>query len=227
MGTLETWMKPPVRRTIRDDLDHVLGSILKVRVIRAMTALEQPVSGRQVGRLAGVSSKALTALDELAALGVVKKVESTGQHFYSLNQAHYLAEPLTVLFRTEERRISDIRDVLKHALTRRRDVLSGAIFGSVARSDADPHSDLDVLLIIESRAGSAEILDLVLEQADTLAKIYGATLAPTIFTKQEWLALMKRRDPFALSASADARVFVGRPLTELAKDEQKRKKKAG
>jgi predicted nucleotidyltransferase len=215
------------RPMISGDLDQVLGSILKVRVLRALTGLQQPVSGRQVGRLAGVSSKALTALDELGALGVAKKTESTGQHFYSLNRKHYLAEPLTVLFRAEERRISDIRDILKRALITRRDVVSGAIFGSAARGSTDPHSDLDVLLVIESRRGSKEILDLVLEQADGLATAYGASLSPTIFTRAQWLALVKRRDPFALSASADAKVFVGKPLNEIGKDEHKRKKKAG
>lgn len=209
-----------------NDLDHILGSVSKVRVLRALAGLQKPVSGRHAARLAGVSSKVLGRLDELTAVGIVSRIESTGQHLYSLNAAHYLAQPLITLFRAEEEKSFLISTRLRQALASRPGIISGAIFGSAARGKARPGSDLDVLLIVEPAVDSRDLLDTILAEADDLAAGYGAKLSPVILNGGQWLKLLKKRDPFALSAAADAKTFLGPPLTEISVDEQKGQKKA-
>jgi predicted nucleotidyltransferase len=208
------------------DLDHIIGSILKVRVLRSLAGLQKPVSGRQAGRLAAVSSKVLSALDELTAVGIVSRTESTGQHLYSLNRDHYLSRPLVALFRAEEEKLSHVSAKLKHALESEAGVITGAIFGSVARGRTHPDSDLDILIIIEPTADTRRIRDRVLDEADELATAYGSKLSPVLMSEPQWLKLVKAKDPFTLSAASDARVFLGPGLMELGRHEQKGKKKA-
>lgn len=197
-------MPPTVR-----DLDYILGSRLKVRVLRSLIDLQKPVSGRHAGRLASVSQKATAALDELTKLGIINKTESTGQNLYSVNREHYLAEPLSVLFRTEEKKLAHIQDRLGQALASRPGVLVGAIFGSVARGTASPDSDLDVLVVIDSPRISDDVRDALIEQGDKLNVSYGSRISPVVFTADEWRKLLTLDDPLARSASSEARVFVG------------------
>jgi predicted nucleotidyltransferase len=197
-------MHPAVR-----DLDYILGSTLKIRVLRALIDLQKPVSGRHAGRLASVSQKATAALDELTKLGIINKTESTGQNLYSVNEAHYLAEPIRALFRTEEGKLAQIQNRLGQALASRPGVLVGAIFGSVARGTASPDSDLDVLVVIESPRISEDVRDELIEQGDQLNTSYGSRISPVVFTADQWHALLTADDPFARSALSEAKVFFG------------------
>jgi hypothetical protein len=75
-----------------------------VRLLRALGPLDRPVSGREAARLAGLSRRAITSLDELAALGVVIRREAAGQHLYTLNQENVLAGAIEYLLAEEARR---------------------------------------------------------------------------------------------------------------------------
>lgn len=206
-----------MQKSVRD-LDLILGSTLKVRVLRSLIDLQKPVSGRHAGRLASVSKKATAALDDLAKSGIITRTESTGQNLYSINRNHYLAEPLHRLFRAEDAKLSLIQDGLRRALASQPGVLSGAIFGSVARGTPGPDSDLDVLVIIESPQFSDDVRDAVIEAGDQLNQVYGSRISPVIVTTEQWQTLITRGDPFARSASTEARVFLG-SLSDIAHDQ--------
>jgi predicted nucleotidyltransferase len=191
------------------DLDYILGSALKVRVLRSLIDLQKPVSGRHAGRLASASKKATLALNELADLGIITKTESTGQHLYSVNRNHYLAEPLRSLFRAEDAKSSLIQKRLKSALSSQRGVLVAAIFGSVARGTTRPDSDLDILAIIESADFAEEVRDAIIAEGDQLNLLLGSRISPVVLTSEQWQTLAAKGDTFALAASADAKVFLG------------------
>ncbi len=59
------------------------------------------------------------------------------------------------------------------------------LFGSRARGDADPQSDLDVVVILEDSAG-AETRVAVSECAWAAGFEHGIVVAPVVFTRKEW-----------------------------------------
>jgi predicted nucleotidyltransferase len=156
-----------------------------------------------------VSSKATRALDELAKVGIVTRTESTGQHLYSINRNHYLTATLERLFRTEDEKLSLIQARLRRALGSRSGVLAGAIYGSVARGTTRPESDLDVLVIVETPQFSEQVRDALITEGDQLNLIYGSRISPVVLTSEQWQTLNTNRDPFALSATTEAKVFLG------------------
>ncbi len=96
---------PPPEPMPIPDLEAVLGSRNKVRILRALALVEgeAAVSGREAMNLAGLSSSggAWSALGELAETGVVLRRSAGGAHLYSLNPDHLLARPLVRLFEAE------------------------------------------------------------------------------------------------------------------------------
>lgn len=115
-------------------------------VLTALAGTTQPVTGRQVARLAPEGSqpgvwKALTRLSEA---GLVLRQEAGNATLYSLNRAHLAAPAVELLTDLRGALISRLREELASWEI---PPLHASAFGSLARGDGDSHSDVDVLLI--------------------------------------------------------------------------------
>lgn len=124
----------------------VLTPTLDGDVLAVLARGEQELSGREVHRLVGHSSEqgVRRALERLAEQGVVFRRRAGRANLYALNRDHVAAPAIEQLARLRSELIDRLRQ------------LSGAwkikptvalLFGSVARGDAGPRSDLDLLLI--------------------------------------------------------------------------------
>ena len=77
-----------------------------------------------------------------------------------------------------------IIDVFKALLNKKFQELHLIAFGSRARGDAEPDSDLDVLLIVNEL--TPELEDYISECAWEAGFTYGIILVPVVFTRNEW-----------------------------------------
>jgi len=78
----------------------------------------------------------------------------------------------------------DIVDVFKKLLNKKLKVAELILFGSRARGDADPDSDLDVLVIADEL--SPELEEYISECAWEAGFQYGIVIVPVVFTRNEW-----------------------------------------
>ena len=98
------------------NLDLVLGSRARVRILRALYERDG-VSGRKLSARAGVSpSSGKTALDELMAVGLVLQTREGGKYCYEINRSHVVAELLEQLFSLERRYLQKIAARLEPVL---------------------------------------------------------------------------------------------------------------
>jgi DNA-binding transcriptional ArsR family regulator len=132
-------------------LDATFRSPSDVRVLRALWGLPAGlgVSGREVARRAGISHPAAShALDRLGELGLVITRRALRVDYFHLNAEHVLIRPLELLFEEEaglrDALVSTIRDELARPPTR---VSAAFLFGSVARGDGGPSSDVDLAVV--------------------------------------------------------------------------------
>lgn len=197
-----------------DLLDEILGSRSKVRLLRALGPLDRPVSGREAARLAGLSHRAITALDELAALGVVIRREAAGQHLYTYNQEHVLANAIRHVFAEEERRSSLILERIR-SVAAEAGALYAGVFGSAARREDRPGSDLDVFMVMEhedAKDGSRDALVLALEE---LQERFGARVSPVVVALAEARRQAREEAPLLRDVLRDTRRVHGPPLEDL------------
>jgi predicted nucleotidyltransferase len=203
---------------LHSPLDGVLGSITKVRLLRAIVPLTRPVALREAARLAGVSvAAAQAALQDLADLQIVERREATAQHLYRFNREHALAPPIEQLFGAEHGRRQAIIDSLAKKLRSKpaRGVRSAAIFGSAARGDDRPGSDLDVLIIVRDVQSERQVQEAMADLGPVLERTQGLRLSPMILTIDELLRRARGGDPFVSEVVKDGMSVLGPSVESL------------
>jgi predicted nucleotidyltransferase len=115
-------------------------------VLSALAAADAEFSGRELARRTGHGSTEgiRRAADRLAMEGIVLRRIAGGAHLYRLNRDHIAAHWIEGLATLPEQLIDRLRTVIAGWEEAASLVF---LFGSVARRQATPSSDLDVLIV--------------------------------------------------------------------------------
>ncbi len=76
------------------------------------------------------------------------------------------------------------------------------LFGSRARGDAEPFSDMDVLVVVDSRLDD-QIRELVSDCAWEAGFAEGMVLVPVVFSRDEWEKGPERHSLLAMAIEAE------------------------
>jgi predicted nucleotidyltransferase len=155
---------------LEEALDDLFATGSHIRVLRALDALPSGVgvSGRELARRARVSPPtAREALASLVTQGVVRVARSLQTASYRFNSEHVLVGVIHELFERERAIPRDLEREVTVALRKLDGVEAGYIFGSAARGDMLPASDIDVAVV------SAKPLPEELPQLETIHRRYG------------------------------------------------------
>lgn len=207
--------------TILQPLDEVLGARSKVRLLRELLRQERAVSGREAGRLAGLSpAGARNALQDLVALGVVEREGQGVEHLFRINRGHFLVRHgLEPLFSAEERAVDAVFDRLADLASdlveeTGVDILSAVVFGSVAREEDVPGSDLDLLLVVSSEEEEL-VRQAIAERAPDLERTFGLALSPVVMTLDRLRELREEGASLAVAIEEEGRRVYGAYVDEL------------
>lgn len=202
--------------------DEVLRSWSHVAVLRALLDTTNGFTGNEVARLAGMHPRsALKALSSLEVLGVVRRQRGGRDHIFTLNREHFVVrEGLTALYEVERRLPEALADALVSILRRR--VVSVVIFGSVARKQELPDSDLDLCCVIRSSAEKERAREALQVESPALQKTFGVKVAPLFLTLNE---LQKwTHTPLVKELLANGKLVWGRQLRSLLNDKTPKQK---
>ncbi|MBI2072372.1 MAG: nucleotidyltransferase domain-containing protein, partial [Gemmatimonadetes bacterium] len=126
-----------------------------MRILRYLCRAGGEHTGRAIGRAVQVSHPAIhRALRTLAARAMVQAVRHGPAIAYRLNEDHWLVRTgLRPLFDAEAAFLAEVGGAVQKAAGV--PVRSVVLFGSVARGEASPESDLDLLCLTASAPASA------------------------------------------------------------------------
>lgn len=198
---------------VRYPLTSIMGSAGNVRMLRALTSGDSPQSGPELARQTGLTPQgARLVLTTLAGQQLVKVHGSGRAQLYALNQSHPFATALVALFQEEQRRWERLLAAVRETLGQRGTGVRAAwLYGSVARGEDTPRSDVDLALIVSTQA----IADRIREDLMPLEDEQQVHISLTALTPKE-LAALPDDDPWWSDVVRDARVLKG-PAPESAK----------
>lgn len=150
-------------------LDDLLQSRSRVRVLRALVALPDEIDSsiREIARRAGVTHPtASAALEAFRQQGVVRVRRTLLSDEYRFNTQHDLSDAIRSLFDLEVQIRLDLIELLSGEIhTRAPWVTEASLFGSFAREEMRPDSDLDLALV--APASKANRLRTIVEDLST------------------------------------------------------------
>jgi uncharacterized protein len=169
-----------------ETLDDVLGNSTRVRVLRVLTrSPDQGFTGRELARKCGTSpSQTIDALRSLEETGVVRREVAGPSHVWRLSSGHVLSDRLTELF-VQERALLDTLKLEVKAAVSKLDVERAWLFGSVARRDERPTSDVDLLVQLNSLAEKGSVEEALGQLSTKFALLFGNPLSSVILTRAE------------------------------------------
>ncbi|MEI7482968.1 MAG: nucleotidyltransferase domain-containing protein [Elusimicrobiota bacterium] len=175
-------------------LNLIFSAPSNIAVIRALKDSREGMSGRAAARAAGFTHQACRrALGDLEAAGIIVRQGSGHTQLVRLNFENILVkEALLPLFRAEKSFLESARLQIRkefggHART-------ATLFGSAARKEDEPGSDVDLLLVTDAQ--NKELLE---ERAREFGKRfiteYGVRFSPRALTTREARAKYRKSDP--------------------------------
>jgi predicted nucleotidyltransferase len=198
-------------------LGAILGARSKVSLLRLLLRTRVEKTGRELARLVGLDAKTChTALQELARQGVVEYRRVGKALLYRLNGDHVLVqELLEPLFAKEaglfERYARDLRRLVRGP------VLSVILFGSVARREEEPTSDVDLLFVVPSREAARKVEEATDRAAVELTRRYGNPPQILVYDRDRFRRKADSGDGFVTEVLRTGRVIEGKPFSEILK----------
>jgi predicted nucleotidyltransferase len=172
------------------------------------------LTGRELARQIGVSQfKIRATLERLVSYSLVRMTRTGRAYLYTLNKAHYLLTIVDPLFECEERMLVTLGQWVQKRL--RTKPVSVVLYGSVARGDERPDSDIDLLLIYHSIDDESALLDNIHHWLADTSHYFGNHVAPTLTTTTAMKAALKKRDPFYKRILKEGRVIHGASVIEI------------
>lgn len=204
---------------IANALNHILGTTAKIDLLRVLIQLDTPTSGREAERLARVAHmSAIKALRELTAVGVLNLTRTAATHLYQVNRDHDLVPPLEALFRAEAARLTSLGDEVRNAvreLNLEQRISSVTVFGSAARGDTRPDSDLDLLVLVQHHLDASATQEILGVLSDRLRSRYGARPSVLVLTPSAARERYEDDDPLMQNIATDGRTLIGTPIQEI------------
>ncbi len=170
----------------RDELDDLLGSPIRVRALRLLTRFPQKgFTGRELARLCGASpSQTNAALESLRDSGVAFREIAGRSHVWRLAPEHVLRNVLVQMFRGE----ADTSRVLKleiEKLLRALPVQRAFLFGSVARGEDRPTSDVDLFVQVQSKTQKESVENALSAASARFALQFGNPLSSLVMDSSQ------------------------------------------
>lgn len=200
-------------------LNQMFDHEVKTRVLRFLCRRGGQWSGRRLAAELQINPttmhKALRELREATVLDF-QKVGNT--FVYSLADDHYLVQDiLRPAFRQEAQGLVEVVQRLRQALgpALHHSVVTAALYGSVARHQERPTSDLDVLFLVRSPQAKQQVQHALHRHWEAITRRFGNSLAPYVNTVHE--AQQKSRRGVALfrEIRTHHQVLWGQPLEEV------------
>jgi predicted nucleotidyltransferase len=201
-------------------IDEILGSRSRIAVLRVLRGVGVPLNASQIAARTKLTRPAVASvLTDFADMGIVQSSSAGRANVHTLIRSSALVtELLEPLFAAEEQQPELLLEELKESFGDLAE--SVVLFGSYARGDQDPQSDIDVVLVARDPSAK-ELLERAAEaQHLEFHNRFGTTLSPLIYESREAAALHSRAPALFESVSKDGIVVSGTRPEQWGSDGQ-------
>lgn len=143
-------------------------------------------SGREIARLLGSSpSNVLKTLELFSRHGLVHKARIGKTNEWTINKRHFLAGRLAPLLKLDEAAMALLRQKIKTAFSGKKNIVKIIIFGSIAKGEEKPDSDIDLFVLVKEKTHKKEALLITDKLNESLIPLFGNVISAIIYSLKE------------------------------------------
>lgn len=194
-------------------IEDLLGDKAQVACLKLLRKNPQ-LSGRELAKQASVSQfKIRSVLQSLSSHGLLKMRVFGKAYLYSLNKRHILIQRMKPLLELEDDFFAFFGQWVMRQVPFK--PISLVLFGSMARGEERPESDIDLLVILKKMTPENEILDKIHHCLAEAIDVFGNRIAPVLTTPKDFEKAVKKKDPFFLKILKEGVVIAGSTMSEV------------
>jgi predicted nucleotidyltransferase len=168
-----------------DILEALFGGPGRTAVLRLLATQTSELTGRQIGELAGISQPgAARVLEHLAGLGVVQRRRAGRAILHQLDRENLLVQTIVLpALAAEAHLLDDLKSELREAFGSL--AVSLVLFGSVARGESAPGSDIDVLVVAADQESASRATQVADTEGPRFFRRYGMPLSVIVTARDQ------------------------------------------
>lgn len=196
-------------------LDYIFATWSNIAVLRVLSNVKTPLSGREIAKLSGMSApSALESLSSLENLNVIIRQRGGREHFFTLNRENYFVKKVIIPVITSEKNFT--REIFREIKNNLQDfALSAILFGSTARGEEEVQSDFDLCIVYQGITNRKKIENVIPKLREILHQKYGVSLAPFLITKKEFFSKAKNKLSPVNNIVKEGKILFGQSISDL------------
>lgn len=197
-------------------LDKILGQVSKIKILRFLINSQAQLNGREIAKNVGLSHvKVHTALKDLSKHGIVN-MRSIGRSLvYWLNEGHLLVKEVLRPMFEKEAGLPQLISKVIISKSKRPLPLAMILFGSFAKRDALPDSDIDVVVVYPNHKDKTFITKELIDAEKEITFLCGNHLATIPLKVREFKNKFKKKKGFIKEVVKTGKVIYGKSIAEL------------
>lgn len=167
----------------RDFADNLLGSKVKIKILRIVLSEETVTSERELAKIIGISHGAVNkAMKDFQDLNLVIPLRIGNSIAWQVNKDSfaYLYTNKSIFLP-----IDQLKTIIKIKLGHIGSVKKVVIYGSVAEGRELPSSDIDLFILVEKDENKRSILSSINDLSIECTRLFGNKISPNIFTEKD------------------------------------------
>ena len=166
----------------------VLSSKTKIKIIKFLLTHQAQMSEREIASILKVSHMSVNrAMRELAEFNFVNFITIGKAHLWSVNRKSYAFKVLSEMIKGVSSITDPLADLKKTIWKNlpKNLIKKMVLFGSVAKGQERPNSDIDIFVLVKNGAAKKKIESSMDKLSNLCLEIFGNRLAPYVLTEQE------------------------------------------
>ena len=179
-----------------EPLNEILGNRVQVKLLRVLVRTKGSFTGRELARLIGYSqNQTRLALEELERNGLIVRQSAGRSYLYTADNENILiTELLEAGFRLEDALLDRLAAVYLEEVGR--DLVSVVLFGSVAKGEEKPESDIDLVVVVRDKADLEVVEDRVAEASVKVTRRFGNQATAMVAKKSDYERKIRQKKGF-------------------------------
>ena len=172
-------------------LENLFGSKVKIKLIRTLYKFkDRSFTLSELSRYSGITRQGIIkALDDLSGMNLIKLERIGNSIIIRLNRNEFINNILKI-YELEKNTLNKLIEVI-NSYFKDKEIVSLALFGSIAKGEENFNSDIDLLIITKNKKLASQISEKC--NLKTIDK-FGNVLMPYILNKNEFKKSNIRKD---------------------------------